>query len=108
LRPTASHQDKGAEGQAQQQSEGCSQQTQRIDTQKQTENGEHLQAVVLNKTSTPVHGLKGSAAVMNQQRQRQHLGEEAGSNDQSSKDHNQARQGCTDLPDGPTQALNQS
>ena len=58
-----------------------------IDTQQQTENGEHLQAVVLNKTSTPVHGLKGSAAVMIQQRQRQHLGEEAGSNDQSSKDY---------------------
>jgi hypothetical protein len=67
LRPTASHQDKGAEGQAQQETKGRSQQTKRVDTQEQTQDCEHLQAVVLNKAPTVGHGLKGFATVINQQ-----------------------------------------
>jgi hypothetical protein len=67
MRPTASHQAKGAEGQAKQETKGRSQQTKRVDTQEQTQDCEHLHAVVLNKALTVVHGLKDFATVINQQ-----------------------------------------
>jgi hypothetical protein len=36
------------------------------------------------------------------------LGEETGAKDQSSEKHDEACQGCADVPDGPTHKLNKS